>query len=395
MNLIDRIFRRKTVPSKSESFALLDGYKPVYHTWGGAVYESELCRAAIDAKGRHISKLSPVILGTAKPSLKARLSDRPNDIQTWSQFLYKTATILNVKNTCFVTSLFDDGGNLTGFYSIAPESWSILRDQMTGQLWLRFVFKGMQTGAAPLEETGILTRYQYDSDFFGSSNDALNDTMNLLDIQRQGIEEAAKNSSTIRFIARASTLADHKDLIREQIRLGSLLRSKYSNGILLFPSNATDIRQVQQSAYQVDSRQLELIQNNVFTYYGVNQDILQNKAVGDAFSAFYEGEIEPFALQLSQVLTRIAYTERERVYGSEICFTASRVQYMTNKDKMDYVNSAIDRGLITIDEARDVWQLPPLPDGRGQIVIARGEYYDTATGEKIGGIMDADPSPKE
>lgn len=48
---------------------------------------------------------------------------------------------------------------------------------------------------------------------------------------------------------------------------------------------------------------------------------------------------------------------------------------MSFSDKRGFVDSGLDRGYLMIDEAREVFNLAPLPDGQGQRFIARGEYY--------------------
>ena len=117
------------------------------------------------------------------------------------------------------------------------------------------------------------------------------------------------------------------------------------------------------------------IRQNVFDYFGVNEDVLQNKAYGDAWSAFYEGAIEPFAVQFSDVVTKMLFTERERASGSFLMATANRLQYMSNTDKINYATNMGDRGFIMIDEIREVFNLPPLPGNQGKRLPIRGEYY--------------------
>ena len=34
-----------------------------------------------------------------------------------------------------------------------------------------------------------------------------------------------------------------------------------------------------------------------------------------------------------------------------------------------------DRGIMNRDEIREIWNLPPLPNGQGQAYTIRGEYY--------------------
>ena len=105
----------------------------------------------------------------------------------------------------------------------------------------------------------------------------------------------------------------------------------------------------------------------------MNEDILQNKATGDAWSAFYEGAIETFAIQLSETLTRMLFTFREQSNGCKVMFTANRMQYMTNKDKLEVVANMTDRGIMSINDARLIWNMPPVEGG--DVRIIRGEYY--------------------
>ena len=103
--------------------------------------------------------------------------------------------------------------------------------------------------------------------------------------------------------------------------------------------------------------------------------MLQNKAYGDKWNAFYEGAIEPFAIQFSDVSNKMIFTERERASGSFLMATANRLQYMSNTEKLNVSSQMADRGIMNRDEIREIWNLPPLPNGQGQAYTIRGEYY--------------------
>jgi hypothetical protein len=47
---------------------------------------------------------------------------------------------------------------------------------------------------------------------------------------------------------------------------------------------------------------------------------------------------------------------------------------MSNADKMAFTNDGLDRGMISINEAREVWNLAPVEGG--DIRTIRGEYKD-------------------
>ena len=102
--------------------------------------------------------------------------------------------------------------------------------------------------------------------------------------------------------------------------------------------------------------------------------MLQNKAFGDKWSAFYEGKIETFAIQFSEVMTKMLFTLREQSQGNEVIATANRLQYLSNKEKLDVSSQMLDRGIMSINDVREIWNLPPVDGGDARII--RGEYYN-------------------
>ena len=374
MGLLEKIFPKYgKVENARQVFRSLTAYQPTFTTWNGMLYESDLVRSAIHAKAKHASKLQIQVNGSAKPDLRTRLNAGPNEWQTWGQFLYRTATILEMQNTAFVVPVTDLFGKVSGVYTVLPSSCEVV--EHGGEAWLRYQFTNGNHAAVPMKECGILTKFQYRDDFFGESNQALSSTMDLIHIQNQGITEGVKNAATYRFYAKVTNYSFGEDLVKERRRFTRENLEGDGGGLLLFPNTYADIKQIDSKPFVVDADQMKLIQTNVYNYFGVNEDILQNKAVGDTWSAFYEGETEPFAIQLSDVLSRMLYTANERSRGSGIMATANRLQYMTNADKLNVSRDMADRGLMMIDEIREIWNLPPLPNNMGQVYTIRGEYY--------------------
>ena len=379
MGLFERIFGKKepVAAAKAKStFQLLEGYTPAFYNWNGSIYESDLIRAALDAHGRHAAKLSVNIAGEAQKTLKNRLMIEPNDFQTWGQFLYRTAVILYCRNTAFIVPQIGDYGETTGVVEIAPDSWEVVEYQ--GKPYVRFTFGNMKKAAVELEKLGILTRFQYKNELFGENNEALKATLDLIKMQRQGITEGIKNGASYRFMAQSDNWSTDADLANEMERFNqyTFQNLKTSGGTILFPNTYKNIQQIKQESYKIDADQMKVIDTNVFNYFGVNEKILQNSAFGDEWLAFYEGAIEWLAIQMSDVLTRMLYTERERQFGNRIWFSSNRLQYMSNADKMNAISQMADRGLMTRNELREILNLTPLPEPYGSQIPARGEYYD-------------------
>ena len=104
MGLFESVFgtKKKTEIKADSYFKTLTAYAPVFHSWNGSLYESELVRSAIDARARHIAKLRVEVIGSARPTLATKLKVRPNSFQTWYQFMYRLSTILDMHNTAFI-----------------------------------------------------------------------------------------------------------------------------------------------------------------------------------------------------------------------------------------------------------------------------------------------------
>lgn len=373
MGLFDKIFKKPAANQPPEGFfKTLTAYTPVFTTWGGELYESELVRSAIHARATHISKLSVSVQGSAQPKLQTKLKAGPNEWQTWGQFLYRLSTILDMHNTAFIVPVMDDYGGITGLYPVLTTRCEIV--QIQGGPWLRYQFNSGQFASVELGACGIMTKFQYKDDFFGENNRALTPTMDLIDIQNQGIAEGVRSAATFRFMAKLNNFTKPEDLAKERKRF-TRENLQGDGGVLLFPNTYSDIQQIKSSPFVADAGQMELVRKNVFDYFGVNEDILQNKAYGDAWSAFYEGSIEPFAIQFSDVVTKMLFTERERASGSFLMATANRLQYMSNAEKLNVSAQMADRGIMNRDEIREIWNLPPLPNGQGQAYTIRGEYY--------------------
>ena len=392
MSLLDKIFRpaeakksEKALQEAMAYFQTLTAYTPTFTNWGGAIYESEIVRAAIDARARHISKLKVETYGSANPSLQSKLRLGPNQWQTWSQFLYRTSTILDVNNTAFIVPVFDERMVITGIFTVLPTQCSLV--EYDDEIWLRYQFANGQYAAVEFRKCAVLTRHQYKSDFFGDSNKPLHETMQLLHIQNQGIEEGVKNAATFRFMAQMANFAKPEDLAKERERftMDNLSTESKAGGFLLFPNTYKDIKQIDVKPFALDADQMRLIHENVFNYFGVNENVLQNKAKAEDLEAFFDGAIEPFAIQFSEATTKMLFSERERAQSSGLISNANRLQYMSTSAKVQMAKELGDRGAILIDEIRELFNYGPLPDGAGQVAPIRGEYKATDELTETGG----------
>lgn len=378
MGLFQTIFKKeKQEKGIGEYFKLLSGYSPVFTSFEGGLYEMELTRAAIHSFATHCSKFKPEICGSGNQVLERRLQYSPNPFMDTTKFLYRLATIYSVHNNAFILPLYmDDGETVNGYYPLLPQSCEVR--EVEGVPYLRYRFGSGQTAALELERCGRLTQFQLHSDLFGESNAPLFPTMQLIHTQNQGIIEGVKNSASIRFMAKLATALKSEDIAAERTRfVKENLGTENNGGVMMFDQKYADVKQVTSTPFVVNPAQMKLINESVYNYFGTNEDILQNKFDENRWNGYYEGKLEPFAIQLSLVMTNMTFSGKELAFGNGIMWTANRLQYASSQTKLNIVTQLFDRGFLTQNQGLEIFNMADIGE-KGDKHFIRKEYSEVS-----------------
>ena len=127
---------------------------------------------------------------------------------------------------------------------------------------------------------------------------------------------------------------------------------------------------------------MQQINENVFMHFGTNMDILTNKYDENTWNAYYEGKIEPFAIQLSIVMSNMTFTQTEITRGNMITWTANRLQYASNATKLQVSTQLFDRALLNRNGVMDIWNMAHVEDGDKYYI--RKEYTEVSQLNKDG-----------
>lgn len=376
MGLLDRLFpRHQQLAEKTATatnYKTITEYQTVFSTWDGKIYEQALVRSAIEKTAVLASKLKPEVLGDSSPRIRRALDVAPNQYMSWPKMIGRLMTILLNDNTAAVVPAFDKDMQVTGIYPLKFDTAEVV--DYKGEPWVRFYLDSGDTMAIELKWVCFLTRFQYESDFFGTSNSALTSTLQLMDYQEQAQEAAIRNGANIKFIAAASSSMRPEDIEKKRDEFSDRnLSTKNTSGLMIYDNTFESMKQVEPVSYTVSTEEMDRIQRNVFNYFGVNESILQSSYTEEEFGAFYESQIEPFAVQLGEGLTQMLYTPTQRRHGNRVVFSANRLEYASNASKRNMIRDMLDRCVMTLNEAREILQLPPTENG--DVFIARGEYY--------------------
>lgn len=335
----------------------------------------DLTRTAINSFATHCSKLKPEITGSAHKNLEKILQHKPNYFMDATKFIKRIATYVAVEHTAFIVPIEDEYGNLCGWYPIRAERCEVV--EAAGRLYLRYLFSNGERAAIEFEKVGIMTDFEYTNDLFGEDNKTLKPTMQLIHTQNEGIINAVKNSANIRFLAKIANMIKPEDIKKERQRFTEEnLSSDNDSGMIIYDNKFTDLKPVESKPFVPNALQTQQIQDNVCTHFGTNLDILQNKFNEDTWNAYYEGKIEPFAIQLSLVMTNMTFTQREIACGNAITFSANRLQYASNGTKLQVSTQLFDRALLNRNGVMDIWNMPHVEGGEKYYI--RKEYTEVS-----------------
>ena len=377
MGVLSKFFPRKRLelpPAPSTYYKTFTETAPRFSAWSGSLYDHPITRAAIERFAAACSKAKPEFTGSqwCKPNVRKLFETWPNELQTWPQFLAKAATIYQMDTTVFIVPGLDRDLNVVALFPLKPAYTEIV--DYDGEPWCVFHMLTGEVMAIEYARCAVVSKFQYLSDIFGAGNDVMDPTLALLDAQRQAEMQALENGARIRFIGRVSGMTHGDDLKRkrEAFYADNLSRKNYT-GLMLYDNTFDDIKQIDEKRFVIDSEEMERVQKPIYYWFGTNEAILTNDFTEDQWGAYYESEIEKFLLGLSEGLTKSLFTVQEVLRGNKVMFSSSRLEYASNKTKLEVISRLGGMGVMSINECREIMQLKPIPGGDARIV--RGEYY--------------------
>ena len=375
MGFLSKFFSRRDdvpqTPPPPTGFKTFTEYAPTFSTWDGTLYEQLLTRTAVERFSVACSSLKPEVVGSkrTKPRVHGLFESVPNDYQTWPTFIGLVATRYKADTTTYVLPSLDRDLNVMSLHSVKPTYVEVCEYQ--GEPYGIFHLPSGGVIAIEWRYVCVLARFQYHSDYFGSGNDALDPTLRLMDAQRQAEELAVKNGARI---GQLSTATHEEDMRKKRDRFAAdNIGAGNRTGLLIYDTTFSKLDQIKEDRFTIDTDEMTRIDNSVFDYFATNRNILQNSFTEDQWNAYYEGEVEPFAVKLSEGLSNILFTPTERRHGNRCMFSSSRLQYASNSTKRAIVSDMVDRGLMTLNEGREILQLRPIPGG--DVRLVRGEFY--------------------
>ncbi|MEW8957793.1 MAG: phage portal protein [Moorella sp. (in: firmicutes)] len=366
-NLFQKIFGTIRDRLTLTRLQIFNGYAPVFTPWSGNPYEADVVRSAVDAIARNAAKLKAKHIrrvdGKVIPvggQIERILQVRPNPNMNAYDFLYKLVTTLMIDNNAFAYPLWD-GVNLIAIWPVNCNMAEFLEDA-SGTVYVKFYFGTGQHVVLPYSEVIHLRRHFYKNDMAGESNKPVNATLEAIHTTNEGLAQAVKTSANLRGILKYQGILKESDIKANRDRFVNEYMTMQNTGGIAALDGKADYIELKNDPKMINAAQMKELRDAVYRYFGVNESIVMGKYTEEEWNAFYESTIEPLAVQMSLEFTSKLFTERELGFGNEIIFEANRLQYASVKTKLA-LREMVDRGALTPNEWREVFNLAPVEGG--------------------------------
>jgi HK97 family phage portal protein len=386
-NLFTKIFGGKQQPpQQQQKFELLNNISSYFSPFSGTLMDSDIVRSAVRPIVNAVGKLKPNHMAKGRinpqPYLR-RLLERPNPYMSMQDFLMKMTWQRELTHNAFAYVKTDRFGYAEEIYPIPYSSVDLV--QVNNEPYAKFMFWSGKTMAVPYTDLIHLRKDFNTNDFYGDSGThTVTSIMEVINTTDQSIVNAVRNSAVLKWILKFKSVLKPED---REIQVKDFVKNFLSitnQGGAAASDPRYDLEQVKDSNYVPNALIMDKSVQRVFSYFGVNDNIVQNKYDEDQWNAFYSSVIEPIAIQLSDAFTYVLFTEKERSFGNKILFSANRLTFASNTTKINMARDLIPLGLFTVNEMREIMELEPVEGGDKRIQTLNVVNADKADEYQMG-----------
>lgn len=372
MGVFDKLLKRKEVKAV-QSAGLINEPTAIFTAFNGDAYSNDIYRGAVDAIARNAGKLKgshviryddqEKIAGDGK--LNRLLQIRPNPYMSAYDLLYKLATHYYLYNNAFALLQWN-GRNLCGIYPITATNFEMLSDER-GNLYCRFYFRSGKQFMFPYSDIIHLRRHFNSNDLIGDDNGALYPALELAHTQNEGIITGIKAGANIRGILKFTQLMAAPQLKKAKEDFIADYLNVSNDGGVIAVDQQMEYTPIESKPVILTADQTKEVKAKIYDYLGITENIVNSSYTEDQFSAFYESTIEPFAVALSMEFTAKIFNDREQAFGNSIMFESGRLQFSSNTTKVSLIKELLPMGILTINQALEILNLPAIEDGDRRI----------------------------
>ncbi|MDE7440231.1 MAG: phage portal protein [Clostridia bacterium] len=321
---------------------------------------------------------------------------KPNPLQNATQFWKNVITSLFLHSNVFIEPTFDyRTGELKYLYVLPKDKFdfNLYNDRAT----VTFLTLGKT-----YDMDSLIYLNRFSTLGGGQSNDlGLYETV-IQALAQQAIEVASPKKPRAFLQGKSNQQGNLKDKDKK----GTMedVKANFDSSVrgLVYLDPQWDVTPINWTENDVNRDLMKFVINIVDNYFGITEEIINNKATEIEYQLFVKNKIEPLAKQIEQEFTAKLFSKREREFGNRLEFDTFHLSVSTLSAKTQFFNVVGRSGVLNIDEQREMIGYPPLPDGLGQMyrvtadtvnIEIADEYQKAKNGKAMSSDADKAPVP--
>lgn len=375
-------FFSKTKQRQSyDRYRELGSYSAHFVRFGKDPYQSEIVRSCVRPLAEFTSKAQA---RCSDPRLERLLNNRPNQFMSGRDFLQKIRIITELRNTCFIYIQRDNRGGVSGLYPVPYAGFEGM--EYGNGLFVKFTFNGEAARqlVLPWEDLAVIRRDYYMGDIAGEENGAILNTLQMISTMEQGLSNAVKATANLRGILKSTkTMLSPDDVRKQKEQFVRDYLSLENEGGIASLDGTQEFTPISMSPITATYDQVKEYRENVYRYFGVNDNIVMGNMTAEQVETFYELKIEPFLSQLSAELTSKVFTKRELNFDNWIIFEQNKLAFASLDKKIKLFSTVVLYGGMTVNEWRLACNMVPIEGGDDRVMRLDAGTVDESTGNPI------------
>lgn len=341
------------------------GFAPQFTTKSGGVYENVVARRAVDTIATHVSKLNIKHVNGKKKidgDINYILNNKPNTYMNRTDFIYRIISTLLVENLSMVYIEKEDG-KIKAFHPINGKNYEAFRDD-NSELWIKFQQFDGKNYFLPYEEIIVLRKFYY-GNILKSNNDVIGELLETQEITNQGIKNGIQLSNSVKGILTINGIfnkTDKEGYKKEFLDSIMNIQTNDTRGGIAIIDSRSEFKNVDLKPIILDKEQMNKVEENIYSYFGINEKIINSDFTEVQWTAFYKSIIEPLSIMLSTEFTNKIFSKKAIAEGNQIVFNSNLIHYASIESKVKLMKETASLGIFTKDEIRELINYEPLED---------------------------------
>ena len=356
------------------TFTFLGNDNFTIKSFGNDVSMHPIVSSCIDCIAKHCAKASFY----TEDGQQIDFLKRPNEYQSQSSFIYKIVANLKKNNECFIYIDRNKRNKVKQLHVLNHGNCQIkvVEDELLFEFLLPIT--GTKKVVPYTEIIHIRDKYM-NNEFYGDDQqETLKNLVNTKHTLEQGIEKYIHTSNLVRGIVQVNAILKNEDLQKYLNDFNGQFDNLENKSSFAVLDNKASFTPISSNAQIPDHEIFESVNREIYSYFGLTQEIVENNASNDSMEEFYDSVIAPILKQISE--------EFSDKLNMTVALTLDNYIFASFAKKISAVKEMVQFGILSIDESRQLLGYGKIPGGEKRLQTLNVVNADLVDAYQMNGI---------